>query len=417
MATRLPYYTGEDDIYSQLMRQFETELPYYSSPVTSGGGYDPTLYYRQLSQDYGAGLLGDSGMGMSTGGSDGGITSSSDGSSSMGGGLLGSLGLGGSGVSSNGSVSTGFGGVSLSPEGVVTANTVSVPAAIGLGLMTGMPLGLIATISNQSANAAAQGLTSSIADTMGVNATDGAAATAGASGTGGAAAAASAAAAAAASADGMSDAAAGAAGQAAADAAISGASPSEAAAAGAAAAAAVAASEGLGGGLGEGLGDGGSVGDASGIAGLSDGFSDGGSIAGNADSGSISDGGGGDGGGGGGGGKIICTKLHELGKMPREIYEADQAFGAILAQDSPETYNGYACWAQPVVRWMGRDDWFGKFVIFAAYHIATPWSKAMAQEMGVKVESGWFGRFLMKQGLKFCRAIGKMNQDRSVQNV
>jgi hypothetical protein len=126
---------------------------------------------------------------------------------------------------------------------------------------------------------------------------------------------------------------------------------------------------------------------------------------------------GGDGGGGGGGGKIICTKLHELGKMPREIYEADQAFGAILVQESPETYHGYACWAQTVVRWMSRDDWFGKFVIFAAYHIATPWSKAMAQEMGVKVESGWFGRFLMKQGLKVCRAIGKMNQDRSVQNV
>lgn len=100
--------------------------------------------------------------------------------------------------------------------------------------------------------------------------------------------------------------------------------------------------------------------------------------------------------------------------MPREIYEADQAFGAILVQDSPETYNGYACWAKPVVRWMGRDDWFGKFVIFAAYHIATPWSKAMAQEMGVKVESGWFGRFLMKQGLKVCRVIGKMKQDRSV---
>ena len=402
MATRLPYYTGEDDIYSQLMRQFETELPYYSAPVMSGGGYDPTLYYRQLSQDYGAGLLGDSGVGMSTGGSDGGITSSSDGSSSMGGGLLGALGLGGSGVSSNGSVSTGFGGVSLSPEGVVSPNTVSVPAAIGLGLVTGMPLGLIANITNQSATAAAQGLTSSLADTMGVNALSGPAATAGSSGTGGAAAAASAAAAAAAGAAGLSAAAMGAAGQAAADAVVSGASPSEAAAIGAAAAAA--AGMGAEGNSGD---AGAAVADASAAGTAADAAASAGDVAAAA----------GDGGGGGGGGKIICTKLHELGKMPREIYEADQAFGAILVQDSPETYNGYVCWAQPVVRWMGRDDWFGKFVVFAAYHIATPWSKAMAQEMGVKVESGWFGRFLMKQGLKVCRVIGKMKQDRSVQNV
>jgi hypothetical protein len=402
VATRLPYYTGNDDIYSQLMRQFETELPYYSAPVMSGGGYDPTLYYRQLSQDYGAGLLGDSGMGMSTGGSDGGITSSSNGSSSMGGGLLGALGLGGSGVSSNGSVSTGFGGVSLSPEGVVTANTVSVPAAMGLGLITGMPLGLIANMTNQSANAAAQGLTSSLADTMGVNALSGPAATAGSSGTGGAAAAASAAAAAAAAAAGLSSEAQGAAGQAAADAVVSGASSAEAAAAGAAAAAAA------------GMGAEGNSGDAG--AAVADASAAGTAADAAASASDVAAASGGDG-GGGAGGKIICTKLHELGKMPSEIYEADQAFGAILVQESPETYHGYACWAQTVVRWMSRDDWFGKFVIFAAYHIATPWSKAMAQEMGVKVESGWFGRFLMKHGLKVCRAIGKMNQDRSVQNV
>lgn len=413
MATRLPYYTGEDDIYSQLMRQFQAEVPYYSAPVMTGGGYDPTLYSRQLSQDYGMGLLDDSG-GMAAG-ADGGFTPTEAFSGS---GLLGSLGFGNSGVSSNGSVSTGFGGFSLSPEGVVSPNSLSTQDSIALGLFgmaTGLPLGLIGLMGNQSANAAAQGFASSIADSMGANALGGAAATAGPSGTGGAAAAASAAAAAAAAAAGMSDAAIGAAGQAAANAAISGASPSEAAAAGASAAAAATTGESGIAGLSTGFSDGGTAGgDASGIAGLSEGFSDGGSIGGNSDSGSI---GGDGGGGGGGGGKIICTKLHELGKMPTEIYEADQAFGAILVQDSPETYNGYVCWAQPVVRWMGRDDWFGKFVIFAAYHIATPWSKAMAQEMGVKVESGWFGRFLMKQGLKVCRVIGKMKQDRSVQNV
>lgn len=397
MATRLPYYTGEGDIYSQLMRQFQQEVPYYSSPVSYGGGYDPTLYSRQPNLNYVPGLLGDGGMFSGAADSFGGglIGSSPSGTSSGFGGFGGFGGLGSSGVAADGTVSTGFGGVSLSPSGTVSANTVSVPAAIGLGLVTGLPLGIIANITNQNATQSAQGLTSSIADTMGINAPDGITATAGPSGTGGAAAAAASAAAAAASAAGLSDAAIGAASQAAANAAISGASPSEAAAIGAAAAGqAGMASEGISGDSAAAVADASAAGTAADAPG------------------SIGDGGGG---GGGGGGKIICTKLHELGKMPAEIYEADQAFGAILAQESPETYAGYACWARHVVRWMSRDDLIGKAVVAIAYSLATPWSKAMAQDMGVNVKSGWFGRLLMKQGLKVCRAIGQMN--RSVQNV
>jgi len=395
VATRLPYYTGEDDIYSQLIRQFQTELPYYSAPVAGvTGGYNPMLYSMPPGLGYNAGLLGDTGLfaGAADSASDGGLIGSSPTSGGFG-------GFGSSGVSANGSVSTGFGGLSLSPEGVVSPNSLSIPNSIALGLtglVTGLPLGLIGMIGNQSAAQAAQALSQSLSDTMGVNAPDGITATAGPSGTGGAAASAASAAAAAASAAGLSDAAIGAASQAAATAAINGSSPSEAAAIGAAAAGqAGMASEGISGDSAAAIADASSAGTA-------------------ADAPSAI---GGDGGGGGGGGKIICTKLHELGKMPTEIYEADQAFGAMLVSESPETYQGYACWAQHVVRWMGRDDLFGKFVVFAAYHIATPWSKAMAQEMGVKVESGWFGRFLMKQGLKVCRAIGKMNKDRSVQNV
>jgi hypothetical protein len=64
VATRLPYYTGEGDIYSQLMAQFAQEQPYYSAaPFGAGftGGYDPTLYMRTAPRavmgDY-SGLLG-----------------------------------------------------------------------------------------------------------------------------------------------------------------------------------------------------------------------------------------------------------------------------------------------------------------------------------------------------------------------
>jgi len=129
-----------------------------------------------------------------------------------------------------------------------------------------------------------------------------------------------------------------------------------------------------------------------------------------------SGGGGGDG-GGGGGSKMICTKLYHLGKMPEDIFIADQAFGALMAKEHPETYAGYALWARHVVRWMSREDWIGKAVVGIVHTIATPWSVAMAEEMGVKVKSGWFGRFLMKRGLQMCELIGKINQTRSLQNV
>jgi hypothetical protein len=125
----------------------------------------------------------------------------------------------------------------------------------------------------------------------------------------------------------------------------------------------------------------------------------------------------GGGGGGDGGAKIICTKLHHLGLMPRDIYEADQAFGALLVAQSPQTYAGYVIWAKHIVKWMDRKDLFGAFVRHAANAIATPWSIAMAQEMGLPVKSSWFGRALLKNGLRVCQFIGKMNQVRGVQNV
>lgn len=403
MATRLPYYVGGDDIYTQLMRQFESEVPYYSAaPSGIAGGYDPSLYSRFLPAPSSGGEFTGDYSGLLGGGGDFGMqapTTSTTGTGFSFGGLLGG---GPSSTAAPGTVSTGLGGVSLSPTGTVTANTVSVPSAIGLGLVTGLPLGLIATMTNQSAQQAANALSASLADSATIASDLGfSTATAGPGGTGGAAAAAAAAAASAAAAAGLSDAAQGAASQAAANAVVGGATPAEAAAAGAAAAG----QAGL-------ASEGNSVSAADAVA-----AAEAANAIGLGDAVGIGVTGIGDGGGPGGASKIICTKLHELGKMPTEIYEADQAFGAELIQNDPQAYYGYACWAQHVVRWMSRGDLFGKFVVFAAYHIATPWSKAMAQEMGVDVKSGWFGRFLMKHGLKVCRAIGEMKQDRSMQNV
>ena len=122
-------------------------------------------------------------------------------------------------------------------------------------------------------------------------------------------------------------------------------------------------------------------------------------------------------GGGGGGGKIICTKLYHLGKMPKEIFEADQAFGEILVRMQPETYAGYVVWAKHVVRWMSREDFIGKTVVAITNAIATPWSIAMAEEMGVNVKSSWFGRLLLKRGLQFCAFVGGMTKKEGLQNV
>lgn len=167
-------------------------------------------------------------------------------------------GAGGADAGTTGTTGGGLSsGVSMSPEGVATGNTVS-PGLVGLaGTVASMALGIpglsaigqtVANIANFNAAQEAMNVNVAVADTTAAANNEGittAAATAGPSGTGGSAASAASAAAAAAAADGMSAAAQGAASQAAADAAISGADSASAAAAGAAAAAAAAASEGI----------------------------------------------------------------------------------------------------------------------------------------------------------------------------
>lgn len=327
MATRLPYYTGTDDIYSQLMAQYAQEQPYYSATPYNAGGYDTTLYYRPPVVQIGGG-----------------------------GNYSGLLG----------------GGFSGGPDAISSPNAFANPNSITNGLIaavfgqdpTMVPVdslgGNLANLNpiNEALNTGLLGQVSMMAppadpsmDSSGLSPAD--------------------------NADPSMESA--------------GLSPAEQAE---------------------------TDNDVAGIIGGGDPGDVGGDTGPGADpsmdSAGLSPEGGG---GGGGGGKIICTKLHELGKMPTEIYEADQAFGALLVKENPETYYGYVRWAQHVVRWMSRDDLFGKFVVFAAYTIATPWSIAMAEEMGLKVKSNCFGRFLLKRGLQFCQMIGKNQDQRSIQNV
>lgn len=136
------------------------------------------------------------------------------------------------------------------------------------------------------------------------------------------------------------------------------------------------------------------------------------------------DGGGAGAGGGGGGGKIICTKLHELGLMSDIIFEADQQFGADLVSTSPDTYYGYAAWAQTVVDWMSGEGpnmfpWLGKekgmqktkeTAIKWAQIVATPWAEEMAYQMGAIEKGNRAGKAIMSVGIPLCKAIGFVNR-------
>ena len=124
--------------------------------------------------------------------------------------------------------------------------------------------------------------------------------------------------------------------------------------------------------------------------------------------------------GGGGGGKIICTRLYELGLMTKEIYLADQAFGANLVERSPDIYNGYRAWAEIVVDWMdGRgpkmmpwmtDEEFSsaakKWATSWAVDIATPWAEEMAYQMGERLIDNPTGKAIMLIGTPICKVVG-----------
>lgn len=132
--------------------------------------------------------------------------------------------------------------------------------------------------------------------------------------------------------------------------------------------------------------------------------------------------GGGGGGGGGCGCKIICTKLHQLGYLPDNIYEADERFGQYLRENDPYAYYGYVKWASVVVDWMEKDGpqcmfWIRdkdkrnqeqrNMAISWSRRIATPWAEHMAYMMGVGETDNRAGRLIMKTGIWISRLVGK----------
>jgi hypothetical protein len=143
-----------------------------------------------------------------------------------------------------------------------------------------------------------------------------------------------------------------------------------------------------------------------------------GDATGNASSGTPGSGGG----GGGGGCSIICTKLHELGYLSDEIYQADEHFGNWLRANDPNAYYGYLKWARVVVDWMSNEGpqcmfWIRnkksrsekqrEMATRWARRIATPWAQHMAYKMGVLKQDNRAGRYIMTIGIAVSRLIGR----------
>jgi hypothetical protein len=128
--------------------------------------------------------------------------------------------------------------------------------------------------------------------------------------------------------------------------------------------------------------------------------------------------------GGGGGGKIICTKLYELGLMDEAVYEADQAYGALVAANDPALMDGYHYWANIVVDWMsGTGVRVIPFVSDAkngaimsawatswAQEIAMPWAQHMQYEMGQRKDDSKIGKALMTVGGPISRLFANRKE-------
>lgn len=102
---------------------------------------------------------------------------------------------------------------------------------------------------------------------------------------------------------------------------------------------------------------------------------------------------------------VICTELHRQGLLEKEVYWADQRFGARLIQNDPHVIAGYHFWAKPVVRLMRRSRLLS-WIIFKT--LAEPWTQEMSAREGVNGFGTLRGKVLMAVGLPLCRTIGRI---------
>ena len=118
---------------------------------------------------------------------------------------------------------------------------------------------------------------------------------------------------------------------------------------------------------------------------------------------------GGEGGGGGEGGTVICTALHELGRLSDDIYVLDAQFGLRVNREDPMLGDGYRLWATPVANYIKGDSIGSKVALAIVSPVAKAWAAEMAHVMRPDdYKSNLFGKALMAVGHPICRMIGKV---------
>jgi hypothetical protein len=94
--------------------------------------------------------------------------------------------------------------------------------------------------------------------------------------------------------------------------------------------------------------------------------------------------------------------------MSKDIYLADQDFGAELVKTRPDIYNGYRAWAEIVVDWMNGHSGthMQAWAINWANDIATPWAEHMAYKIGALSKDNLTGRYIALAGIPICKVVG-----------
>ena len=115
------------------------------------------------------------------------------------------------------------------------------------------------------------------------------------------------------------------------------------------------------------------------------------------------------GGDGPGGDKVICTALHELGRLSDEVYALDAEFGLRVNREDPMLGDGYRLWATSVAEYIKGDSLGSKVALAIVSPVAKAWAAEMAHVMRPsEYKSNIFGKALMVVGHPTCRMIGKV---------
>ena len=111
----------------------------------------------------------------------------------------------------------------------------------------------------------------------------------------------------------------------------------------------------------------------------------------------------------GGDGTVICTALHELGRLSDEVYALDAAFGLRVNSEDPMLGDGYRLWATSVANYIKGDSIGSKIALTIVSPVAKAWAAEMAHVMRPEeYKPNVFGKALMAIGHPICRMIGKV---------